>query len=117
MRLSSEFHYDSAHYLPMVPAGHKCGRMHGHTYHLTVTLDGPVREDGFVIDFADVKTAVSPVITQLDHHLLNEVITNPTVENQLVWLWDRINLPSLAELTLYEGLNNSATYAPTEETK
>jgi 6-pyruvoyltetrahydropterin/6-carboxytetrahydropterin synthase len=109
MRLSSEFHYDSAHYLPMVPPGHKCGRMHGHTYHLTVTLDGPVREDGFVIDFADVKTAIAPLIEQLDHHLINDVIDNPTVENQLLWLWDRIDLP-LHELSLREGEKNTATY-------
>lgn len=110
MRLSCEFHYDSAHFLPAVPEGHKCGRLHGHTYRLQVTLDGPVQSDGFVIDFADVKQAVAPVIKQLDHYLLNDVITNPTVENQLLWLWERIDLPTLSELTLHEGLNNSATY-------
>jgi 6-pyruvoyltetrahydropterin/6-carboxytetrahydropterin synthase len=110
MQISCEFHYDSAHFLPMVPEGHQCGRMHGHTYHLTVTLQGPVQADGFVIDFADVKTAVSPVIKQLDHYLLNDVIPNPTVENQLVWLWERINLPQLHELSLREGEANEATY-------
>lgn len=112
MRLSCEFHYDSAHFLQKVPEGHKCGRMHGHTYRLTVTVDGPVGDDGFIMDFADIKKTVGPIIKQLDHHLLNDIpgLENPTVEIQLQWLWNRINLDNLAELTLYEGLNNSATY-------
>lgn len=112
MILSCEFNYDAAHQLPHVPQGHKCARLHGHTYHLTVTVEGPVGEDGFVIDFADVKHAVKPVLDQLDHYYLNEIpgLENPTVEVQLLWLWERIRLPGLAELTLREGLTNSATY-------
>ena len=112
MKISCDFHYDSAHRLPNVPPGHKCGRMHGHTYQLTVTLSGDVRDDGFVADFADVKAALAPVITQLDHYLLNDVpgLENPTVEIQLEWIWQRIPLPNLHELTLQEGLSNAATY-------
>lgn len=114
MRLSCEFHYDSAHHLPQVPKGHKCGRLHGHTYRLTVILDGPVREDGFVIDFADVKDAVNPLIGALDHRYLNDIpgLENPTVEVQLAWLWGRMkhDLPGLFELCLSEGLSNAASY-------
>lgn len=110
MDISAEFHYDSAHYLPNVLVGHKCGRMHGHTYILTVTVRGPVREAGFVVDFADIKAAVDPVIAQLDHYLLNDVIPNPTVECQLIWLWERIGLPNLYELALREGLANAASF-------
>jgi 6-pyruvoyltetrahydropterin/6-carboxytetrahydropterin synthase len=77
-----------------------------------VTLDGPVRDDGFVIDFGVVKKVVGPLIKQLDHRLLNDIagLENPTVEIQLEWLWERIYLPGVSELTLREGLNNSATY-------
>jgi 6-pyruvoyltetrahydropterin/6-carboxytetrahydropterin synthase len=112
MKITAEFHYDSAHSLPMVPEGHKCGRLHGHTYRLLVTIEGEVGMDGFVIDFADVKTAVAPLIKQLDHRHLNDIpgLDNPTVEVQLEWLWERINLTGLTELTLFEGLTNSATY-------
>lgn len=112
MRISCEFHYDSAHKLPYVPEGHKCGRLHGHTYTLTVTVDGPVRPDGFVVDFADIKTAIKPLLDQLDHHYLNDIpgLHNPTVEVQLPWIWDRLDLPNLAELTLQEGKSNAATY-------
>jgi 6-pyruvoyltetrahydropterin/6-carboxytetrahydropterin synthase len=110
MRITTEFHYDSAHRLPLLPDTHKCSRLHGHTYRLLVTLDGDVGMDGFVIDFSDVKAAVAPLIKQLDHQYLNDIIDNPTVEVQLEWLWERIKLTGLTELTLFEGLNNSATY-------
>jgi 6-pyruvoyltetrahydropterin/6-carboxytetrahydropterin synthase len=112
MKIRREFHYDSAHRLPNLGEWHKCSRLHGHTYRLIVTLDGPVDpEKGWVMDFADVDRRVTPVIDQLDHRYLNDVLENPTVELQLEWLWDALS-PSLPlhELTLYEGLNNSATY-------
>lgn len=112
MQISCDFHYDAAHRLPHVGPGHKCGRLHGHTYQLTVTMDGPVGVDGFVADFADIKDAVKPVIDLLDHHYLNDIpgLENPTVEVQLPWIWDRIVIAGLYELRLQEGLANSATY-------
>lgn len=112
MRISCEFHYDSAHQLPHVPPGHKCGRLHGHTYTLTVTVEGPVRDDGFVIDFADIKTALKPILDRLDHHYLNDIpgLHNPTVEVQLPWIWNLLDIPGLTELTLQEGKSNAATY-------
>lgn len=113
INLECEFRYESAHWLPNVPEGHQCGRMHGHSYHLTVTVSGPIQDDGFVMDFADVKDIVGVLIKQLDHHCLNDIpgLRNPTVENQLVWFWDRLEpaLP-ITELRLRETSNNSATY-------
>jgi len=112
VEIACEFDYEAAHWLPLVPEGHQCGRMHGHSYHLTVTIRGPVGLDGFVIDFADVKAAVLPLVKQLDHQTLNEIdgLDNPTVENQLVWFWDRLPIPGLFELHLRETRTNSATY-------
>ena len=111
MKITAEFHYDAAHRLPLLPDTHKCSRLHGHTYRLLVTIDGPVLEDGFVIDFADVKTIIDPLIRSLDHYYLNDIpgLENPTVEVQLEWLRERIQLAGLVELTLFEGLSNSAT--------
>lgn len=120
VEISCEFTYEAAHWLPHVPEGHQCGRMHGHSYHLTVTVAGSVRADGFVIDFADVKRAVQPLISSMDHQLLNDLIDNPTVEWQLVWLWDALiaDLPGLVELRLRETTTNSAVYrGQTEGTK
>ena len=113
INLECEFRYESAHQLPKVPPGHQCGRMHGHSYHLTVTVAGPIQDDGFVIDFADVKDIVGALIKRFDHYCLNDIpgLENPTVENQLVWLWQSLSqaLP-LKELRLRETANNSATY-------
>ena len=115
VEIACQFTYEAAHWLPKVPPGHQCGRMHGHSYRLTVIVSGPVRDDGFVIDFADVKAAVNPVIEQLDHHTLNDVsgLENPSVENQLVWLWEQLSALPLSELRLQETRNNSATYRGT----
>lgn len=112
VKISCAFHYDSAHWLPHVRRTHKCGRMHGHTYHLTVVIDGTVDDDGWVMDFAAVKEQVRPWLSRLDHRLLNDEIDNPTAERQLEWWWERLSksLPGLCELRLQEGLNNSATY-------
>lgn len=113
VEVSCTFRYEAAHWLPNVPADHQCRRMHGHSYCLTVTVRGPIRANGFVIDFADIKAAVNPVVARLDHQTLNEVgLPNPTVENQLVWLWHEISIDllSLHELRLQETATNSATY-------
>lgn len=115
VQIECQFHYEAAHHLPLVPTGHQCGRMHGHSYHLTVVVDGPVDDTGFVADFADIKDIAGVLVKQLDHHCLNDIIglENPTVENQLVWFWQglKLVLPArLVELRLQETNNNSATY-------
>lgn len=115
VELDCEFRYEAAHYLTGVPADHQCARLHGHSYQLTVTVAGPIADNGFVVDFADIKDIVTALIKQLDHYCLNEVagLENPTVEHQLVWLWNRLvnALPAeLVQLRLRETANNSATY-------
>lgn len=114
MKITCEYTYESAHSLPYVPVDHQCHRLHGHSYRLLVTVAGPVDDNGWVIDFADVKATVAPHLALLDHHHLNKVpgLENPTVEIQLQWWWDflSLDLPSLHSLTLYEGYRNHATY-------
>lgn len=113
VEISCEFRYEAAHWLPYVPEGHQCGRMHGHSYHLTVIVSGPIRRNGFVMDFAKIKDVVGGLIKQLDHRCLNDIrgLENPTVENQLVWFWDLLTLAlPITELRLRETANNSATY-------
>jgi 6-pyruvoyltetrahydropterin/6-carboxytetrahydropterin synthase len=118
MRISRTYHYDSAHWLPLVREGHKCGRMHGHTYQLTVTLAGEPNQQGWVMDFADIDQAVRPWLARLDHRILNDEIPNPTTEEQLLWWWQRLShsLP-VARLDLREGIANTASYTgPDRET-
>ncbi len=84
MQIYKEFTFESAHRLPHVPEGHKCGRLHGHSFHVTVFVDGPVKERmGWVVDFADIKRLCGPILDRLDHRFLNEIegLENPTSEN------------------------------------
>src|SRR3954471_863290 len=78
-----EFTFEAAHRLPNVPEGHKCARLHGHSYRVEVRVSGEVgTETGWVVDFAEIKAAFRPLHETLDHHYLNEVhgLENPTSE-------------------------------------
>jgi len=100
MEIFKEFTLEAAHRLPNVPDGHKCARLHGHSFRVSVHLEGPVGEDtGWVTDFADIADAFAPVHAALDHHYLNDVdgLENPTSEVLAAWIWDRL-APALAEL-------------------
>jgi len=88
VEIFKEFTFDSAHWLPNVPPGHKCGGMHGHTYRVVLAVCGEQDETtGFVMDFGDLKEIVKPVLDDLDHSVLNDWLENPTAENLVDWLW------------------------------
>jgi 6-pyruvoyltetrahydropterin/6-carboxytetrahydropterin synthase len=96
-----EFTFEAAHRLPNVPEGHKCARLHGHSYRVAVGLEGPVdAEVGWVQDFGDIKAAWKPLDEQLDHYYLNEIpgLENPTSELLAEWIWQRLQ-PALPLLT------------------
>lgn len=110
-----DFSFDSAHRLPHVPEGHKCGRLHGHTFHVRVTLRGVAGEHtGWVMDFADLKAAWKPMDRILDHRYLNEIegLENPTSEVLAVWIWDRLKpvLPELWEVQVKETCTSGCSY-------
>ena len=55
MLIYKEFTFDSAHFLPNVPKGHKCGRIHGHSFRCEIEVSGEVDPfTGFVVDFAEI---------------------------------------------------------------
>jgi 6-pyruvoyltetrahydropterin/6-carboxytetrahydropterin synthase len=61
--------FSAAHFLTI--PGHKCERLHGHNYVVSVAVDGPVdRATGFVVDFAVLKRVLRPEIDALDHRVL-----------------------------------------------
>jgi 6-pyruvoyltetrahydropterin/6-carboxytetrahydropterin synthase len=114
-QLSRDYHFEAAHRLPRVPATHKCSRVHGHSYHVTITLTGPIDPDmGWLLDFADIDQVVDPVIARIDHQLLNEVpgLENPTSELLAVWLWRAIQpgLPGLTEILVAETPTSRCLY-------
>jgi len=87
-RVSRSFTFDAAHDLPWHPG--KCRNLHGHTYRLEVSVEGPVGPNGIVIDFADVDEIVRrEILARLDHTYLNDLIDNPTAEHIAadIWKW------------------------------
>lgn len=103
-----DFVVEAAHYLPNVPPGHRCGRVHGHNYRIELHVCGPVEEPaGWVMDFGELETLARPHLAKLDHHLLNDVpgLGNPTAENIAGWLWKQLGstLPLLAAVVVHEN--------------
>jgi 6-pyruvoyltetrahydropterin/6-carboxytetrahydropterin synthase len=90
MDIFKDFTFEAAHRLPNVPEGHKCARLHGHSFQVRVTVRGPVDPHlGWVMDFADIKAACKGVHDRLDHRYLNEIegLENPTSEVLAQWIW------------------------------
>ncbi len=102
MDLSCVFHFAASHFLTKYHG--KCENLHGHNYKLIVTIADTVKEDGMVMDFKIIKETVNKhVIDELDHKHLNDIIDNPSAENVIVWMWEKLkkNIP-LKKLTLFE---------------
>ena len=115
MIIFRKFNFDSAHFLPKVPEGHKCREIHGHTYRMTLYFEGKLDEQfGWVIDFAVIKKEVNRVIQSIDHKLLNDIegLENPTCELIAIWLWNKIipRIPILCRIELYETLTSGVVY-------
>lgn len=115
MEIYKDFSFDSAHFLPHVPDGHKCKNMHGHTYKLRVFVKGqPHLHLGWVMDFKELKDIVGPVIDLLDHRLINDIegLQNPTAENITIWIWEKIKplLSNLSKVELYETPTTGVIY-------
>ncbi len=109
------FTIEAAHRLPHVPDGHKCARLHGHSFKIEVHVRGeldPLR--GWVMDFADIKAVFAPVFEQLDHRYLNEIpgLENPTSEHLARWIWEALKpkLPALHKIVIYETCTSGCAY-------
>jgi 6-pyruvoyltetrahydropterin/6-carboxytetrahydropterin synthase len=113
--LVHEFRFEAAHRLPKVPPGHKCQRLHGHSFKIEVAVAGPVNEEtGWFVDYSVLYDAWHPIHEQLDHNYLNEVpgLENPTSELLARWIWRQLHpsLPSLVRVTVFETCDARCEY-------
>lgn len=115
VELKKEYRFEAAHWLPKVPPGHKCSRMHGHSYRIELHARGPVDpETGWLVDFAVLDDAWEVLHRRLDHNVLNEVpgLENSTCENLAAYVWRELRplIPSLSGITVWETTDASCTY-------
>ncbi|WP_445373978.1 6-carboxytetrahydropterin synthase QueD [Photorhabdus tasmaniensis] len=105
-----DFQFEAAHHLPHVPDGHKCGRLHGHSFMVRLEITGEVDpHSGWIMDFADLKAVFKPIWEQLDHHYLNDILglENPTSEVLAAWIWAKVkpSVPQLSAVMVKETCN------------
>ena len=115
VELCREYRFESAHRLPLVPPGHRCARLHGHSYKVEIIIAGPVNEQtGWLIDFYEMDSIVTPLIEALDHRTLNDIeeLENPTCERLCHWLWKRLcgPLPQIHMVTVWETVDARCSY-------
>jgi 6-pyruvoyltetrahydropterin/6-carboxytetrahydropterin synthase len=117
--ITKEFTFDAAHKLMNLPEGHKCSNLHGHTYTVIVELKSTVLdENGFVVDYGDLKPIKEYIDRELDHSYLNEIVefdilnSNSTAENiaRLIYLEFKEQFPQLSAVTVKETPKTSARY-------
>jgi 6-pyruvoyltetrahydropterin/6-carboxytetrahydropterin synthase len=118
VEIYKEFGFESAHSLPNVPDGHKCARLHGHSFRVSVHVEGEVGDhSGWVCDFAHIAAACDPVRDVLDHRYLNDIagLENPTSEVLARWIWFRLagDLPGLSMIEVRETCTSGCRYRGT----
>ena len=115
VRLVKSFEFEAAHWLPSLPEGHKCRRLHGHSFKVDVVVAGEVPEEqGYLIDYGEIKRAIEPLKQQLDHYCLNDIdgLENPTSEMIARWIWERLesSLEMLSEVVVHETCTSRCHY-------
>ena len=115
VRLIKELRFEAAHRLPNVPEGHKCARLHGHSFKVELAVRGPVNEKtGWFLDYSELDRLWQLLYAKLDHNYMNEVegLENPTSENFARWLWQRLKpgLPQLERVIVHETCDARCEY-------
>lgn len=109
-----EFTFEAAHSLPHLPEGHKCKRVHGHSYQVTVYATGPVNADGMVVDYAEISRAWELLESRLDHHFINDIpgLEISTSENLARWIYSgmKLSIPQISKVLVKETATAGSIY-------
>jgi 6-pyruvoyltetrahydropterin/6-carboxytetrahydropterin synthase len=110
------FRFHAARHLPNLDDNHICKQTHGHTFNLTVYVEGNIdTTTGFVIDFFDIDKIVNAnILSIIDHKLLNDIpnLSNPTSENLSKWIWNTlaVKIDGLSKISLSEDHGTGIIY-------
>ena len=114
MEIFKVFMLEAAHRLPNVPPGHKCARLHGHSFRVELKVEGePGAQTGWIMDFGDVKAAFQPIY---DRRTITTSTTSPAWRTRpartAVWIWNELkpSLPALSEITVHETCTSGCRY-------
>lgn len=116
--IGKAFKFSAAHHLTKVDPAHKCYRMHGHNYEVTVTLSGVLNEQAMVLDYDRFAPFGAWLNDVVDHRNLNEIVPGETTAEVLAWWMAskfRILIPGaesnwqLYAVTVKEGDSTFAT--------
>ena len=99
----------------------KCEALHGHNWKVEVVLSGKNLDDsGVVLDFAEVKTATSEIMSEIDHRYLNDLPffmeNNPSSENIARYIFHRLqekidnDRVRIRRVTAWESQDACASY-------
>lgn len=99
----------------MFQKGHKCGRLHGHSFRIAIYIEGAVdKTSGCVRDFSEIKDGFAPLYERLDHYYLNDIpgLESPTSEVIAVWVWQELkpSLPELSAVRIHETCTSGCIY-------
>ena len=116
MILTRKYTFQAARKLTKIDKNHICANLHGHTFHVTIKIQGPLNsENDFVMDFFDIdKIFNKSIFEKLDHKYLNNIkgLSSPTTENLAIWIWNHLikDLPLLVEVSVFENDLYGCTY-------
>lgn len=110
--LKQHFYIESARSLTKLSSDHPCSQMHGHSFHIILTLVGEKNSVGWVIDYNEIKEKMSPILKRLDHQVLNTTIENPTSENLCEYIYTEAKkvLPQITRITILETPHTECSY-------
>lgn len=115
IELRQHFYIESARFLPKLPKNHPCREMHGHSFKITLVLQGetdPKLE--WLIDYNEINRLAKPLLAKIDHKVLNKVagLSNPTTENLCVWIYKNLSkkIRTLKQVAISETRDSECFY-------
>ena len=102
--------------MPAFQKNHSDGRVHGHSYEITIYIEGKRdKHYGWIFNYDEIDNLMKPLIKLVDHNLLNEIegLENPTSENIVIWFWNKLieSIPNLKKIEINRPRIGGCSYS------